>query len=364
MNVRLLALATALGLVLSLMGSTAADAAPKKRPDLVVGSLSVAPANTGPGQPIRIKDVTRNRGRTVARPSVTRYVLSKDKKVDRRDVRLHDRRVKRLKPGKKHATKVVKVRVPRNVKPGTYWLIACADARRKVRESNERNNCRVARQRLTIAGASRQWPDSGYVKVDISAGVDIAYRHRSASTGFATVNDEDVRLTGTGSGWLQFAGGKPTSLVWVWSKANATGTRLYDAEGQTNTDCRWDAYAKFTRSAALDVVPGGVPAGGMIDFPGSLYGPRAHFGIEHDFGRQATPRIDCEGKNIGDEKPQLQLRQYWWSRDPRYTINWSGASSKITWRQYGETHYVSPSGESTEDQSYQADGVLTVTPAK
>src|SRR5690606_12053372 len=42
MNVRLLALATALGLVLSLMGSTAADAAPKKRPDLVVRSLSVA----------------------------------------------------------------------------------------------------------------------------------------------------------------------------------------------------------------------------------------------------------------------------------------------------------------------------------
>src|SRR5690606_8774166 len=102
-------------------------------------------------------------GRKVARPSVTRYVLSKDKKVDRRDVRLHDRRVKRLKPRKQHATKVLKVRVPRQVKPGTYWLIACADARRKVRESNERNNCRVARQRLTIAGASRQWPDTGYV---------------------------------------------------------------------------------------------------------------------------------------------------------------------------------------------------------
>ncbi len=363
-RVRVLSVAVGIAVVTAAAGPVPAHAAAKKRPDLVVKSVSASPGQVAPGGTLKVRDVTRNKGRKTAPKSVTRYVLSKDRKLDKRDVRLRERAVTRLKPRRGHAAKALTVRVPTATKPGTYWLLACADARKRVRESNERNNCRAARSRLTVTRAASGWPRTGWVQVDVSARVDVAYRSRSGSSGFLTVDEEDVRLDGTGTGWMEFADGRPASLTWTWSKAAASGTQLHDAQGQTDTDCRWDAYTRFSRSGPVDVRPAGVPAGGLIDFPGSKNGPRALFGLEHTLGSVETPRINCRGENIGNVSPvpTLQLRQYWWSAKPAYAINWSGATSRITWRQYGETKYTSPGGGSYENQSYQANGALTVKP--
>lgn len=367
MKGRLLVALAGAGLIVSMAGAVPANAAGKKRPDLVATALSVSPARVMPGKIVKVSDTTRNKGRKAAPASWTRYVLSKNKKFDSRDVRLGDRKVKRLKPGKSSkvsAKKAKKVRIPSSTKPGSYFLLACADGRKKVRESNERNNCRVAKKRLTVAKAL--WPENGAVQVDVTARVDVKYRSHSQTntTGFKTLENEDTRLDGKGAGWLLIKNGKPDSLTWVWSSATASGTEVYDAEGQTTSDCRWDAYAKITGSGAVDVRPMGGYTGGQVEFPGSATGPGAEFGLGHKIASKPTPRINCRDENIGNVSPvpTLELRQSWWAKKSNFTVNWSNDFSKVTWRESVENNYQAPNGDAFENKSYQADGVLTLKP--
>jgi hypothetical protein len=50
------------------------------------------------------------------------------------------------------------VRVPGSVADGRYWVLACADARRKVRERRERNNCHASAHRILVATPSPPAP--------------------------------------------------------------------------------------------------------------------------------------------------------------------------------------------------------------
>src|SRR3954453_7506490 len=104
-----------------------ASAAPK--PDLVVKSASVTAA---PGQLLQLKDTTRNAGRGRAGKSRTRYVLSRDKKLSKDDTPLTQRSVPALKP---HRSSAGKLTPKAPALRGAFFLIACADAARKLRES-------------------------------------------------------------------------------------------------------------------------------------------------------------------------------------------------------------------------------------
>ena len=115
------------------------------RPDLVVTKGPRVPATVDPGTHLKVKDVVRNKGRRKARRSVTRYYLSLDRTRDKGDQRLAGKRVvKRLKPRRLSRGRA-RVRIPAGLALGQYRLLACADDRRKVRESRERNNCRASR---------------------------------------------------------------------------------------------------------------------------------------------------------------------------------------------------------------------------
>lgn len=364
---RLMVLVVGVALAFSMLGSAPASAASKKkRPDLVVTAVVASPTKVAVGGDLKVRDTTTNRGRAAARKSVTRHVLSKNMKLDRSDVRLRDRSVKRLKPRRSHASSVQKLRIPARTKPGTYWLLACADASGKVRESNERNNCRAATKRITITAAAPAWPTTGAVKVNVSAVVDVSYRNRSVSTGFRTDDDNDVTINGRGSGWLIFENGKPESVTWLWSAATASGTKMWDAEGQTNTDCRWDAYSKFSRTVPLDLYRDVAQAMGRFDFPGSKWGASVDFGFEQDLGSVETPQVNCHGTTIGNVSPvpTLWLRQYFWGNDPSYSMTWSRDLSTVRWREYGESNYTSPGGTSTQNQSYESVGTLRLTPIR
>jgi hypothetical protein len=116
--------------------------AAKSGPDLKIAKLKLrgAPA---PGQAFTVQVVVANAGRKKAGASQTALVLSKDAKVSKSDRRLARSRVKALKP-RKRATATVKLTIAAGVAPGAYRVIACADAKRKVKETNERNNCKAA----------------------------------------------------------------------------------------------------------------------------------------------------------------------------------------------------------------------------
>ena len=101
------------------------------RPDLVETSVSVSqhPAT------LRVRDVTRNVGAAAAGPSTTGYYLGR--------VRIGRRAVPRLRPAGLSRGDV-ELAVPASVGVGTYRLRTCADDRRRIRESNELDNCRVS----------------------------------------------------------------------------------------------------------------------------------------------------------------------------------------------------------------------------
>ena len=125
---------------LALFASPAAAAT--KKPDLKVRTLT-GPAAVAPGAKLTAKLSTQNAGRKKAKASKTVVVLSKDARRSADDKTLATVAVKALKP-KKQAKKTLSLTMPVSVAAGSYKLIACADAKRKVKESKEKNNCKAA----------------------------------------------------------------------------------------------------------------------------------------------------------------------------------------------------------------------------
>jgi CARDB len=110
------------------------------RPDLRITYAVDAPSPFLAGAQFSTGARVTNMGKARASASFTRYYLSLDKRADRRDVVLATRRASRLRPGRT-SYRGVRVQVPRDTGTGSYWMLVCVDATRRVRESNERNNC-------------------------------------------------------------------------------------------------------------------------------------------------------------------------------------------------------------------------------
>jgi subtilisin family serine protease len=107
-------------------------------PDLNVSVLT-APAIGGAGLAIALGDTTRNSGGGTSPASTTTYYLSADPIHDPSDTLLASRAVPSLVAGATHAGNV-SATVPAATAPGTYYVIARADAASAVPEANEFNN--------------------------------------------------------------------------------------------------------------------------------------------------------------------------------------------------------------------------------
>ena len=136
-----------LGLVPVLLGAGVAHAA--ERADLVEVSVSKPPGSVAAGMGFTAKDKVKNAGGRRAGRSATGYYLSKDRKRSKGDVRLGRRQVPRLKPGKASAGSRAVV-VPAGLAFSRYYLIACADDKKAIREAKEGNNCRASRSRVRV----------------------------------------------------------------------------------------------------------------------------------------------------------------------------------------------------------------------
>lgn len=130
-----------------LVGVTAVLPAPApaaaKRADLTVTAVT-APARATAGAKITLRATVRNGGSARAGGSVLVFKLSTDQKVGRDSALAPTKATPQLKPRKRWSGSVA-VTVPAKVTPGRYYVLACADATKKVREKSEANNCRVSR---------------------------------------------------------------------------------------------------------------------------------------------------------------------------------------------------------------------------
>jgi hypothetical protein len=125
------------------------------RPDLVETAVFVSRRSTPPGASLRLTDAVRNRGPVAAPRSTTGFYLSSAYQPG--DLRLGRRSVRSLSP-RATSRGSSAVTVPRSTAPGAYRVLACADDRRRVRESNEANNCRAAAGEVRVTGVDRSRP--------------------------------------------------------------------------------------------------------------------------------------------------------------------------------------------------------------
>ena len=124
------------------------------KPDLTVSALT-APASAGAGATISVTDTTKNLSGGPASPgtSNTKIWLSADAVLDGGDSLLGSRAVPSLNP-LAVSTGSTSVVIPAGKAPGSYFLIANADADGSVPESNEGNNVRT--KAITILGPDLQ----------------------------------------------------------------------------------------------------------------------------------------------------------------------------------------------------------------
>ena len=117
-------------------------------PDLRVASITTQERAVASGR-LLVPTTVENMGDRAARRSRTRYFLSRDAERGH-DIRMRGVRIPRIAAGARF-TKTARLRVPAPTKGGSYYLIACADARRKVREEREGNNCMVSAGTIDVS---------------------------------------------------------------------------------------------------------------------------------------------------------------------------------------------------------------------
>jgi subtilase family serine protease len=110
-------------------------------PDLVTTTVTNPPAAAAQGTVFTVTDSVQNPGAVSAAASISRYYLSLDAVKDASDVLLTgSRSLPLLAAGATWSGGAI-VTVPAATLPGTYRLLACADAGLTVTEADETNNC-------------------------------------------------------------------------------------------------------------------------------------------------------------------------------------------------------------------------------
>jgi hypothetical protein len=144
-----------------LAGAPAANA--QARPDLVISAAAEPPDFELPGGRFRHSFTVANEGGARSTDARLRAVLSRDPALGGGDdfpLRGTARTSSLLTAigARKQRTRRITLNIPDNVPPDFYFLIECADGGNRVRESNERNNCRVSGQRVGINASERGQP--------------------------------------------------------------------------------------------------------------------------------------------------------------------------------------------------------------
>ncbi len=108
--------------------------------DLIISALT-GPTTVAAGQVINLSEATRNQGKVATTVStVTRFYWSTDSIYDASDVPLGERIVVPLAAGTTSSLVRTSVTIPPTTVPGTYYIIAKADADNAVAETSETNN--------------------------------------------------------------------------------------------------------------------------------------------------------------------------------------------------------------------------------
>jgi hypothetical protein len=141
--------------LLFLAASTASASAAAK-PNLKVKGVTVTPSTVVVGGSISVTATTVNAGRGKAKKSSTSFVLRARRNQESDTMDVAKKTVKPLKKGGKKMLTITEL-LPAKIVPGTYFVGACADSARKVKETKETDNCAFAATPITVTAI----PSSG-----------------------------------------------------------------------------------------------------------------------------------------------------------------------------------------------------------
>ena len=119
-----------------------ASAAMKVGPDLIVSAIT-APAAAAAGEPVLVAETTKNQGAGAADVSRTAFYLSTNTAWDAADLPIGSRSASALATGIAEAAST-SLLIPASTAPGSYYVIARADADAVVAESLETNNLKAS----------------------------------------------------------------------------------------------------------------------------------------------------------------------------------------------------------------------------
>ena len=174
-------------LVGSAAGSISTSDRALRRPDLLVSSLSAPPASGNPGDTFVEKLATKNVGTAPAGRSSTRLYLSLDRKKGPGDLRLPvAQAVPRLKP-KRAARGSLQETLPPSMLAGSWFVLACADDKHRVREKSEKNNCRSTGSPVVVTKP----PPPGHPPTNINLSSAAVAENKPSGTAVGTLTSVD-----------------------------------------------------------------------------------------------------------------------------------------------------------------------------
>ncbi len=172
--------ATLLGALALIASTVPALQAAKALPDLKVTSLSLTAAPGTEG--FNASDRTKNVGDKAAAESKTLFYLSRDEERGN-DYKIKSRKIGRLTPGDADS-RTTFLEPGEKAPDGDYYVIACADGKRAVTESNERNNCFTSEQKIEVSTEpGEEPPDPGVPPASFSGAIE-AYQTRTGQVAY------------------------------------------------------------------------------------------------------------------------------------------------------------------------------------
>jgi hypothetical protein len=125
-----------------LVAGTSADAKPKPKPNLGVAGILKVPVQVRAGGHFGVKVMVVNEGTAPAPASQVSVHLSRDAKKSSGDLNVGRTTAGKIEPWGVHTVPAT-IDLPESAR-GVYYVIACADAARKVRELRENDNCNAS----------------------------------------------------------------------------------------------------------------------------------------------------------------------------------------------------------------------------
>jgi subtilase family serine protease len=161
-------------------------------PDLIVSAISEPPPTSEIGVGFMVTDTTANQGSGAAVPSETDYFLSTNGTAKTKQIGF--RSVGSLAADDAGTPGTATVTIPANTATGSYFLLACADQRLQVAESNESNNCKASMTMTAVTGPDLVETDVSVAPTTLTSSDTLNVTETAQNTGDADAGASGVRL--------------------------------------------------------------------------------------------------------------------------------------------------------------------------